>query len=179
MQKNKPKKQQHCTRNSTKQKGQSCSFQCFPIKLMRVSTISLSSQSYPVLILMQKKSHIYRKDFSLSPIFKVRGFVINNDNDNFLLIIVNNKLKVADMALMLRFGPGPHWWEASALRPQLMPCLLVFRFFGFSYFSTSLIVLIQVYNWEIRHHSLVCYCGLADIFYILVSRLHDYVAVSL
>ena len=37
--------------------------------------------------------------------------------------------------------------------------------FAVSYFSTSLIVLIQVYNWEIRHHSLVCCCGLADIFY--------------
>ena len=36
-----------------------------------------------------------------------------------------------------------------------------------SYFSTSLIVLIQVYNWEIRHHSLVCYCGLSDILHIL------------
>ena len=39
--------------------------------------------------------------------------------------------------------------------------------FAVSYFSTSLIVLIQVYNWEIRHHSLVCSCGLADILYIL------------
>ena len=27
----------------------------------------------------------------------------------------------------------------------------------------SFIVLIQVYNWEIRHHSLVCCCGFADI----------------
>ena len=40
------------------------------------------------------------------------------------------------------------------------------RFFGFSYFSTSLIVLIQVYNWEIRHHSLFCCCGLVDILYL-------------
>ena len=39
--------------------------------------------------------------------------------------------------------------------------------FAVSYFSTSSIVLIQVYNWEIRHHSLVCCCGLADILYIL------------
>ena len=29
------------------------------------------------------------------------------------------------------------------------------------------IVLIHVYNWEIRHHSLVCCCGLADILYAL------------
>ena len=36
--------------------------------------------------------------------------------------------------------------------------------FAVSYFSTRLIVLIQVNNWEIRHHSLVCCCGLADIF---------------
>ena len=28
--------------------------------------------------------------------------------------------------------------------------------FAVSYFSTGLIVLTQVYNWEIRHHSLVC-----------------------
>ena len=39
--------------------------------------------------------------------------------------------------------------------------------FAVSYFATSLIVLIQVYNWEIRQHSLVCCCGLADIVYIL------------
>ena len=39
--------------------------------------------------------------------------------------------------------------------------------FAVSYFSTSLIVLIQVYNWEIRNLSLVCSCGLADILYIL------------
>ena len=38
--------------------------------------------------------------------------------------------------------------------------------FAVSCFSTSLIVLIQVYDWEIRHHSLVCCCGLADILYI-------------
>ena len=45
--------------------------------------------------------------------------------------------------------------------------------FAVSYFSTSLIVLIQVYSWEIRHHSLVCCCGLADILYILLTaRLH-------
>ena len=31
--------------------------------------------------------------------------------------------------------------------------------FAMSYFSTSLPVLIEVYNWEIRHHSLVCCCG--------------------
>ena len=39
--------------------------------------------------------------------------------------------------------------------------------FAVSYFSTSLIVLSQVYNWEIRHNSLVCCSGLADILYIL------------
>ena len=41
--------------------------------------------------------------------------------------------------------------------------------FAVSYFSTSLIVLIQVYNWKIRHHSLVCCCGLADILYIILA----------
>ena len=43
--------------------------------------------------------------------------------------------------------------------------------FAVSYFSTSLIVLIQVYNWEVRHHT-VCCCGLADILYILESSRH-------
>ena len=41
--------------------------------------------------------------------------------------------------------------------------------FAVLYFSTSLIVLIQVYNWEIRHHSLVCCRGFADILNILES----------
>ena len=31
----------------------------------------------------------------------------------------------------------------------------------------TLILLIQVYNWEIRHHSLVCCCGFADVLNIL------------
>ena len=39
--------------------------------------------------------------------------------------------------------------------------------FAVLYFPTSLIVLIQVYNWEIRHHSLVCCCGFADILNIV------------
>ena len=30
-------------------------------------------------------------------------------------------------------------------------------------FLQVIIVLIQVYNWEIRHHSMVCHCALADI----------------
>ena len=34
--------------------------------------------------------------------------------------------------------------------------------FAVSYFSTSLIVLIQIYNWEIRYQSLICFCGFAD-----------------
>ena len=48
--------------------------------------------------------------------------------------------------------------------------IYMFYFFVYSFIaspSTSLIVLIQVYNWEIRHHSLVCRCGLADFLYIL------------
>ena len=50
-------------------------------------------------------------------------------------------------------------------------CLLLYRLavrisLPFHIFL-RLIVLIQVYNWEIRHHSLVCCCGLADILYIL------------
>ena len=44
--------------------------------------------------------------------------------------------------------------------------------FAVSYFSTSLIVLIQVYNWEIRHPSLVCCCGLDLILCILNFFFH-------
>ena len=53
-------------------------------------------------------------------------------------------------------------------------CLILHRLafikdqFAVSYFSTSLIVLIQVYNWEIRHRSLICCRGLADILCILI-----------
>ena len=42
-----------------------------------------------------------------------------------------------------------------------------------SYFSTSLIALIQVYNSEIRYHSLVCRCGLADNLHILAHESPD------
>ena len=42
--------------------------------------------------------------------------------------------------------------------------------FAVLYFSSSLIVLIQVYNWEIRHHSLVCCCGFADILKIFFTQ---------
>ena len=41
--------------------------------------------------------------------------------------------------------------------------------FAVSYFSASLIVLIQVYNLEIRHHSLVCCCGTC-LYFIYFSR---------
>ena len=47
-------------------------------------------------------------------------------------------------------------------------CLLLHRLavsirLPFHDFLQVIIVLIQVYNWEIRHHSLVCGCGLVDI----------------
>ena len=45
--------------------------------------------------------------------------------------------------------------------------------FAVLYFSTSLIILIQVYNWDIRHHSLVCCCGFADILNILNSKMTE------
>ena len=47
--------------------------------------------------------------------------------------------------------------------------------FAVLYFSTGLIVSIQVYNWEIRHHSLVCCLGFAesDILNILKSNTHQ------
>ena len=32
-------------------------------------------------------------------------------------------------------------------------------------FLQAVIILIQVYSWEIRHHSLVCRCGLAGFLY--------------
>ena len=36
--------------------------------------------------------------------------------------------------------------------------------FAVLYFLQVIIILIQVYNQEIRHHSMVCYCGLAGIY---------------
>ena len=53
--------------------------------------------------------------------------------------------------------------------------------FAVSYFSTSLIGLIQVCNWEIRHHSLICCCGLADILCIwnLSTYLPNYLPTHL
>ena len=38
----------------------------------------------------------------------------------------------------------------------------------FYIFLQVVILPVQVYIWEIRHHSLVCRCGLSDILYILV-----------
>ena len=40
-------------------------------------------------------------------------------------------------------------------------------------FHIFLQVLIQVYKWEIQHHSLVCRCGLADNLHILAHELPD------
>ena len=53
--------------------------------------------------------------------------------------------------------------------------------FVVSYFLQVVILLLQIYNWEIRHHSLVCHRGLADILYILVSffKLYFQYATSL
>ena len=49
----------------------------------------------------------------------------------------------------------------------------------FSDFLQVIIVLIQVYNWEIRHHSTVCRCGLADILYFnLLMQLYETGALS-
>ena len=38
----------------------------------------------------------------------------------------------------------------------------------FNDFLQVITVLIQIYNWEIRHHSTVCHCGLADILYFVL-----------
>ena len=44
-------------------------------------------------------------------------------------------------------------------------------------FLQVIIVLIQVYDWEIRHQSMVCHCGIADILYFdshsLVCNLNE------
>ena len=48
----------------------------------------------------------------------------------------------------------------------LLHCLAVRISLPFHIFLQVVIVLIQVYNWEIQHHSLVCRCGLADILYM-------------
>ena len=48
----------------------------------------------------------------------------------------------------------------------LLHCLAVRISLPFHIFLHVVIVLIQVNNWEIQHHSLVCRCGLADILYM-------------
>ena len=56
--------------------------------------------------------------------------------------------------------------KINKIRPKFHSFLLFlfcFVVFAVLYFSTSLIVLNQVYNWEIRHHSLICCCGFASL----------------
>ena len=66
---------------------------------------------------------------------------------------------------------SPERWERPYIFINLFKYILYILFWLGSVcrfiFSTSLIVLIQVYNWEIRHHSLVCCCGFTDILNIL------------
>ena len=57
----------------------------------------------------------------------------------------------------------------------LITCMITDRIGLHLVLLPLLIVLIQVYNWEIRHHSLVCRCGLADILYILESFFKPYI----
>ena len=69
-----------------------------------------------------------------------------------------------------RFVFKPKYW-AICLNIYIFCFILLFTSsspcrrdqFAVLYFSTSLIVLIQVYNWEIRHHSLVFWSGFANI----------------
>ena len=79
--------------------------------------------------------------------------------------------------LNLSFGP----WRRFVFKLKYWANLFkyIFLFYSFVYFFIALpfhiflhvvIVLIQVYSWEIRHHSLVCCCGLADSLYILWLR---------
>ena len=71
-------------------------------------------------------------------------------------------------------------WRRFVFKPKFWAiCLNIYCFvLSFVYFFIALpwgsvcrfiflILLIQVYNWEIRHHSLVCCCGFADILNIL------------
>ena len=78
--------------------------------------------------------------------------------------------------LNLSFGP----WRRFVFKLKYWANLFkyIFLFYSFVYFFIALpfhiflhvvIVLIQVYSWEIRHHSLVCCCGLANFLYILES----------
>ena len=68
-------------------------------------------------------------------------------------------------------GRTGHRWNWLCIRISL----------SFHIFLQVVILLLQVYNWEIRHHSLVCHRGLADILYILVSffKLYFQYATSL
>ena len=78
--------------------------------------------------------------------------------------------------LNLSFGP----WRRFVFKLKYWANLFkyIFLFYSFVYFFIALpfhiflhvvIVLIQVYSWEIRHPSLVCCCGLANFLYILES----------
>ena len=79
------------------------------------------------------------------------------------------------MVHIASFSRKQPWTRGSEFKYILFCFILLFTSsspcrkdqFVVLYFSTSLIVQIQVYNRVIRHHSLVCYCGFADILNIM------------
>ena len=84
----------------------------------------------------------------------------------------NKRVILSTKSVSLKFYDPETIWGPGRLFKYMYFCfILLFTSsspcrkdqFAVSYFSTSLIVLIQVYHREIWHHSLVCCCGFADI----------------
>ena len=96
----------------------------------------------------------------------------------FLLLLFATNLS---LYLHLSFRPcrrvvfKPKYWENlfKQIFFVLSFCLLLDYLairisLAFYDFLQVITVLIQIYNWEIRHHSTVCHCGLADILYFVL-----------
>ena len=84
---------------------------------------------------------------------------------------ITGMIRMTGMTGMLVFKPK-YWANLfNYTFFVLFFCLLLHRLavrisLPFHIFLHVVIVLIQVNNWEIQHHSLVCRCGLADILYM-------------
>ena len=82
---------------------------------------------------------------------------------------ITGMIRMTGMTGMLVFKPK--YWANLFNYTFFFFCLFLHRLavrisLPFHIFLHVVIVLIQVNNWEIQHHSLVCRCGLADILYM-------------
>ena len=118
--------------------------------------------------------------------------LVSNTNNNLLYLLPHFQILICNynellVLLSFFFWPLKKFRFQSEILGNLFKYILIFLFhyilsftssspcrkdqFAVSYFSTSLIVLIKVYNWEIQHHSSICWCRLADILYIFKIRM--------